>query len=253
MNAMTTSLQFSLGGAWLAEHTLQTLGAGLVVFDCESRLTQLDERAAQLLALEPGDANRFRLDDARWGARHLDGRTLDTQSDPITLALAVGTASVADVIGIATGDGSTRWIAVTALPLVGFDGETQAVLASLVEVTGVVRDRAAVDLAEQLGRSTFDHGALAMCVVDRDARLVEWNRSFAEIVDRADFELMASALDDWLVDGSTALDDLRSNPGAAVTRSFADGVVVSLRAWPSDGIRSGSMMVEMSPTSDVAA
>ena len=51
-------------------------------------------------------------------------------------------------------------------------------LASLVEVTGVVRDRAAVDLAEQLGRSSFDHASNPMCVVDREARLVEWNRSF---------------------------------------------------------------------------
>lgn len=248
MSTVTTSLQFSLGGNWLAEHTLQTVGAGLVVFDRESRLSQLDERAAHLLSLDPGEPHRFRLDDARWHARHLDGRSLDAASDPITTALASGRASVADVIGVSTDDGCTRWIAVTALPLVGFDGETQAVLASLVEVTGVVRDRAAVDLAEQLGRSSFDHASNPMCVVDREARLVEWNRSFAQVVDRADYELMASALDDWLPDGSSAIESLRSDPGAVVTRTFAGGGAVRLRAWPSNGIRSGSMMLELSPT-----
>jgi len=247
MSAVTSSLQFSLGGTWLAEHTLQTVGAGLAVFDGGSRLTQIDERAAQLLSLDPDDSNHFRLDDVRWDARHLDGRRLDRMSDPITLAFDVGTASVADVIGIDVDDGRTRWIAITALPLVGFDGEAQAVLASIVEVTGIVRDRASVDLAERLGRSTFDHTALAMCVVDRDARLVEWNRSFAETVDRPDYELMASALDDWLPDASSAVDALRSDVGISVERVFADGAAVRLRAWPCEDIRSGSMMIELSP------
>lgn len=253
MSSLTASLQFRLGGAWLAEHTLQTLGAGLATFDHDARLVQVDDRASRLLGLDPDEPNHLRLDDARWNAHHLDGFRLDATSDPVIMALTLGTSSVADVIRITMSDGGTRWLAVTALPLLGFDGTAQAVLASLVEVTGIVRDRAAVDVAEQLGRSAFDHASKPMCVVDDEHLLVDWNRAFTVAVDRPDFELMASPLDRWLADGAATLERLRAEPDSVVSSVLGDGVDVEIRAWPSREVRGGSMMVEMSPRSVGAA
>lgn len=246
MSSVTRSLQFSLGGVWLAEHTLQTLGAGLAVFDHDAQLTQADDRTIDLLDLDPSDDNDYRLDDPRWSAIHLDGVPLGRESDPIRLALSLGSASVADVIGIYTDEDQMRWLAVTALPLAGFDGRTQAVLASLVEVTGIIRDRAAVDLAEQLGRSAFDGVTVALCVVDDQFRLVEWNRAFAKVVDRPDYELLATPLETWVVDGKSAVCAARAKPGSIEPAAWVDGTFVSIRAWMSDDVRNGATMVQLS-------
>lgn len=246
MSSVTRSLQFSLGGVWLAEHTLQTLGAGVAVFDHQAQLTQADDRTIELLDLDPAGINDHRLDDPRWSAIHLDGTPLGSESDPIRLALLLGSASVADVIGIYTDEDQMRWLAVTALPLAGFDGRTQAVLASLVEVTGIIRDRAAVDLAEQLGRAAFDGVAVALCVVDDQFHLVEWNRAFAETVDRPDYELLATPLETWVLDGKSAVCAARATPGSIEPAEWSTGEKVSVRAWLSDDVRSGATMVQLS-------
>lgn len=246
MSSVTRSLQFSLGGVWLAEHTLQTLGAGVAVFDHDAVLTQADDRTLELLELDPDDSNEYRLDDPRWSAIHLDGTPLRLDSDPIRLALLLGSASVADVIGTYSAEDQMRWLAVTALPLAGFDGRTQAVLASLVEVTGIIRDRAAVDLAEQLGRSAFDCVAVALCVVDDRFQLVEWNRAFAKAVDRPDYELLATPFESWVLDGKSAVCAARATPGSVEPAAWVNGPSVGVRAWSSDEVRDGATMVQIS-------
>ena len=244
MSALTTSIQFGLGGAWLAEHTLRSVGAGLAVFDQDARLAQADERAAELLC-GPETPAGVRLDDPRFAAIHLDGAPLDGSTDPIRAALAVESSSVADVVGILTDEGETRWLAVTALPLPGLDGTTQAALVSLIEVTGIVRDRAAVDAAEHIGRSAFDHGATPMCIVDAAGALVDWNRAFARRVDRPDYELMATSLDSWVENGSTISSAaVGTRPGEAVATTWDGGRPVDVRAWSCDTNGSGRVMVE---------
>lgn len=252
MSALTTSLQFGLGGAWLAEHTLRSIGAGLAVFDEAGRLTQLDERAAELLNLTETSALGQTLDDDRWAGIHLDGRPVDPSSDPVRGALVAESSSVADVIGVITDAGETRWLAVTALPLPGLDGSTQAALVSLVEVTGIIRDRAAVDLAEQVGRAAFDHARTPMCLIDLVGRLVDWNRSFADRLNRPDYELIATPLDRWIEGGGTiaAVARSREHGDIAIDSRWVDGTPVSIRSWTSDDISGGRTMVELTPIAD---
>ncbi|MFK7918563.1 MAG: hypothetical protein AB8G14_10825 [Ilumatobacter sp.] len=245
MSSVTRSLQFSLGGVWLAEHTLQTLGAGVAVFDHDARLTQADDRTIELLCLESTGSSDYRLDHDRWSAIHLDGAPLQEHSDPVRLALSIESASVADVIGVYTDEDQMRWLAVTALPLAGFDGRTQAVLASFVEVTGIIRDRAAVDLAEQLGRAAFDDVGVALCVVDERFDLVEWNRAFAVAVDRPDYELLATPLERWIEDARAAVLEARDEKGTTTMSLWLDGSPVCIRAWRTDQVRSGATMVQL--------
>lgn len=247
MSALTTSLQFGLGGAWLAEHTLRTVGAGLAIFDKLARLSQCDERAAQLLGLS-GDPLPLTLDDPRWSPIHLDGRELTAATDPIRASLTLQSSSVAEVVGVATPDEDTRWLAVTALPLPGLDGTTQASLASMIDVTGIVRDRAAVDLAELLGRSAFDHSTTPMCVADVSGRIVDWNRAFAERVDRPDYELMATPLERW-ISSERALyeDDASGNVSVIPARWVDDRSRVVVRAWRADRGPGGRTMIELAP------
>ncbi len=252
MSALTTSLQFGLGGAWLAEHTLRSIGAGLAIFDEAGCLTQIDERAAELLGLEVDGALGQTLDDERWSGIHLDGSPVSPATDPVRNALVAESASVADVVGVISDAGETRWLAVTALPLPGLDGSTQAALVSLVEVTGIIRDRAAVDVAEQVGRAAFDNSRTPMCLIDLVGRLVDWNRSFASRLDRADYELMATPLDRWIEGGGTIAAVTRSKAHGELSMDahWTDGTPVSIRSWKSDDLSGGRTMVELAPGDD---
>ncbi len=232
MSAVTTTFPFGLGGAWLAEHTLRTVGAGLALFDDDARLVQADRRAAQLLSLDDDDDVGMRLDDPRWSAIRLDGALVDRASDPVAMALADDRTSVADIVGVADEWGDTRWLAITALPIPSLNGAPYAALASFVEVTGVIRDRAAVDHAERLGRSTFDRTATPMCVVDASGCLVDWNAAFAQQIGVADIEIMATGLDRW-VDGADAVLGSAVDGGVPAMRTrWTDGTPAVVRCWP---------------------
>lgn len=249
MSSLIYSLEFGLGGVWLAEHTLRSVGAGLAIFDQDGRLSRADDRSVDLLELDVDGRSDHRFDDPRWAAIHLDGASVDVWSDPVQQALGVKSSTVTDVIGIVTNDNDRRWLAVTALPLAAADGKVQGVIASLVEVTGIVRDRAAVDLAEELGRSAFDNTSVPTCVIDEQNRLIEWNRAFARVVDRADYELLSTPLSAWLVDDSVIDDALDSSKTDPVTTGWTTGAAVRVRAWRYSG-REGATMVELSEQSD---
>lgn len=245
---ITSSLPFGLGGAWLAEHTLQTVGAGLALFDRESRLVEVDARAAGLLSLHDGSGLGASLDDARWAAIHLDGRLLDERSDPVRSALATRSSTVADIIGVAHDSGDTRWLATTALPIPGVDGRSQAALVSFVEVTGLIRDRVAVDVAERLGRSTFDRARVPMCVVDGSGLVRDWNRSFAAMVDRPDFELLCTPFGRWIEAGEQVLPSAdRAGADMPVTVRSTNGHALSLRCWAHDPGEPSDLLVELTP------
>lgn len=248
MSSITSSHPFGLGGAWLAQHTLQTVGAGLALFDSDGCLVEIDARAADLLSLHDSSGVGLRLDDARWAAIHLDGRLLDEGSDPIRSALATTSTTVADILGVVHDSGDTRWLATTALPVAGVDGRAHAALASFVEVTGLIRDRVAVELAERIGRSTFDHAALPMCVVDAHGCLRDWNRSFAAMVDRPDFELVMTPFDRWIIGGHGVLDTIDpSETTRSVTVTSTSGRVFSLRCWSFGPDEPADRLVELTP------
>lgn len=244
MSSITTSLQFGLGGAWLAEHTLRTVGAGLAIFDRNARLSQYDDRAAELLGIDGSDVQAS-LDDPRWRAIHLDGNELTAATDPVRASLTLQSSSVADVVGIATDADDTRWLAVTALPLPGLDGTTQASLTSIIDVTGIVRDRAAVDLAELVGRSAFDNSTTPMCIADASGRIVDWNRSFAQRVDRPDYELMATPIDRWVSAERSVVTSVANAVSVIPARWADDRSRAVVRSWRADRDPSGRTMIEI--------
>ncbi|MFK8025533.1 MAG: PAS domain-containing protein [Ilumatobacter sp.] len=243
MSAITPSAFFDAGGGVLAEQTLRSVGAGLAVFDAAARLLQADQRAGELLELQGPSHAPATLDHPRWSAIRLDGAALDAHTDPVRRALHGAPGSFADVVGILQADGETRWLAVTALKVPAIDDNGDAALASFIDVTGIVRDRAAVDSAERLGRATFDEVSIPMCVCDAVGSIVEWNRAFATRLGRPDFEIMRTAVDRWLP-GAWTLSE-RAEPLAAVEVAWANGHPTMLRRWPHDGPHGGCWMVEL--------
>lgn len=247
MSPQPTSLNLGLGGAWLAEHTLRSVGAGIALFDSEARLTQLDARARTLLALAETEEIGCGLDHPRWAAIHLDATPLDADSDPVRAVLADPTKAIADVIGILDEHGETRWLAVTALQVSAPDGASSGALVSFVEVTGVVRDRAAVDRAELLGRAAFDHAITPLCVVDERGLIVEWNRGFALRIDRPDYEILQTPIDRWVHGAVEAMErSVGVESDDPPIAAWADGRDVAVRMWPYESGGGGRWMLELS-------
>lgn len=195
MTIMTNSTEFGLGGAWLAEYTLESLDAGIVLFDANARIVQWNPTAAYLFGIDDEQMAGRTLDDEVWSAIGLDGSPLAADGDPVRRVLADGEPARGEVLGILLHDESTAWISITALPVFGVDRSVRAVLASVVDITGLVRDRASLRAAELAGRYAFDHSMTAFCVVDAAGRVMDWNERFAELVGRAEYEIMASSFD----------------------------------------------------------
>lgn len=174
MSTAYTSTDFGIAGAWLAEYTLDALGAGIVVFDSFGHMMQWNDRAPTILAIEAESMAGRSLGDPAWCVTDANDLRVPPGRCPVSDVLRTG-ESVATTIHVPLPDGSRRAVAMRVLPVFSHAGYTRGAIASLV-----VRD--AIDLDRSYQPRTADHWAsfeyslLARLVVDPIGRIVDWNR-----------------------------------------------------------------------------
>lgn len=174
MSTAYTSTDFGIAGAWLAEYTLDALGAGIVVFDSFGHMMQWNDRAPTILALEAESMAGRSLGDPAWCVTDANDLRVPPGRCPVSDVLRTG-ESVATTIHVPLPDGSRRAVAMRVLPVFSHAGYTRGAIASLV-----VRD--AIDLERTYQPRNADHWAsfeyslLARLVVDPIGRIVDWNR-----------------------------------------------------------------------------
>lgn len=174
MSTAYTSTDFGIAGAWLAEYTLDALGAGIVVFDSFGHMMQWNDRAPTILALDGEAMSGRSLGDPAWCVTDANDQRIPAGRCPVSDVLRTG-ESIATTIHVPLPDGSRRAVAMRVLPVFSHAGYTRGALASLV-----VRD--AIDLERNYQPRNADHWAsfeyslLARLVVDPIGRIVDWNR-----------------------------------------------------------------------------
>jgi len=174
MSTAYTSTDFGIAGAWLAEYTLDALGAGVVVFDSFGHMMQWNDRAPSVLGLEPESMSGRSLGDLGWNVTDANGVRIPAGRCPVTDVLRTG-ESIATMIHVPQPDGTRRAIGMRILPVFSHAGYTRGALASLVphddiEPVGPYQSQSGDSWA------SFEYSLLARLVVDPIGRLLDWNR-----------------------------------------------------------------------------
>jgi PAS domain-containing protein len=174
MSTAYTSTDFGIAGAWLAEYTLDALGAGIVVFDSFGHMMQWNDRAPIIFGLEPESMSGRSLGDLGWNVTDASGVRIPPGRCPVSDVLRTG-ESVATTVHVPQADGSRRAVVMRILPVFSHAGYTRGAIASLVSSDGlepedVYQPRSADHWA------SFEYSLLARLVVDPIGRIVDWNR-----------------------------------------------------------------------------
>lgn len=192
--SVTSSAEFGLGGPWLAEYTLEAVGAGVVLFDSAAQLIQWNPTAARLIGWPEEQFVGRRLTDERFALLDGDEVELGLGECPAGRVLRTGDAVSDVVVGLVRADGSRAWLAITALPLFGPDGLVRGALGSIRDVTmQQLLQRDVLSAAVQT-RLSFEHSLEGQVIFGRDGRLIDWNARLLAMVGRSDTDMMSAPI-----------------------------------------------------------
>lgn len=258
MNDLHVSTAFGIGGAWLAEYTLTSIHASVVVFDGRGRVVQWDERAAEMLGLPEELLAGLQLHDRSVWLRDDDGELLTPSSDPVMRVLDCGEPTTS-VLALQVGDG-VRLLTGVFLPIYGLDKLPNAVLASFVDTSASAGGERVAEIERRLDqvsstvdRSVFDDALTASLIIDARGQVAEWNLAALELLGRNDVGLIGARFSDvcvtpieWLR-GELRQSRHRQVQGrTSIIRRDDEDVTVLARAssvdWPGVG---GALLVQL--------
>lgn len=194
MSTAYTSTDFGIAGAWLAEYTLDAIGAGLVVFDSFAHMMQWNDRAPIVLGLEPAAMSGRSLGDLSWNVTDANGVRIPAGRCPVSDVLRTG-ESIATVIHVPQPDGHRRAVTMRILPVFSHAGYTRGAIASLVPNEDIEQ------LASYHSKgadhwASFEYSLLARLVVDPAGRLMDWNRQLLGLTGHDDLSIAEQRFDD---------------------------------------------------------
>ncbi len=190
MDTVHTTTEFGIGGAWLAEYTLASIGAGVVLFDASGHAAQWDPTAPALLCVTEQELAGRALHDDGIAAIWQQGDRLTVDDDPVAAVLESGETMTGITIGVVDDNGSRRWRSVVLLPVFGIDHRPRAVLASFVDVSATIESRTTSSAWHLAMRSMLQAGLPAIILVNRRGEILEWNEQVLDLTDRTEVELL---------------------------------------------------------------
>ncbi len=197
MDAMHSTTDFGIGGPWLAEYTLASIGAGVMLFDMTGHVVQWDRPAAELLGIREQDLAGCALHGDVIGTVWQDGSRITPADDPVRDVLDSGRTSSGLTIGVpADGELATRWLTLNLLPVFGVDQAPRAVLASLVDVSDKIEARSTETAWHMALRSIIRAGIVAIVLLDPAGEILEWNEHVLGLADRNEVDLISSKFSD---------------------------------------------------------
>ncbi len=190
MDAVHTTTEFGIGGAWLAEYTLAAIGAGVVLFDAGGQAAQWDRTAPALLGVTEQELAGRALHDDAIATIWQHGARVSADDDPVAAVLESGETSSGLTIGVPGPSGSHVWRSLSLLPVFGVDHRPRAVLASFVDVSATIDSRSTSTAWHLAMRSMMQAGLPAILLVNRRGEILEWNEQVLRLTDRTEVELL---------------------------------------------------------------
>ena len=213
MDALHTSVEFGIGGSWLAEYTLRAAGAGIVVFDGSGRATQWNELAIACIGCDERDVPGRRLIDWCPIAIRRDGSVVGSADDPVERCIVDGGAVELVELGFVAASGYRSWCAISILPIPGPDGTPTAALASVRDITGIVEaERSILTATSRPSIPSYD--SAAELIFGGNGELLYWNDLAVGATGYSEVELLVMRFDDlfdldvaWVSDRITVQPD----------------------------------------------
>jgi diguanylate cyclase (GGDEF)-like protein/PAS domain S-box-containing protein len=153
----------------------------------EARFAALVSAVTEGVAITGPDGRVITANDA---AGRILGRTPDELradglgevGEPAAAALRTGVAQYREPIVTRHSSGAQRFCVVTAVPLLGEDGEPGSVLSTFVDVTTERERDAALRHNEEQFRLAMEHTPVGFALVDLDGRFLRVNRALCKLV-----------------------------------------------------------------------
>jgi PAS domain S-box-containing protein len=191
------AIEFGLNGSLLAEYLLEALDAGVLVQD-ETGILSWNPLALSLLGLTEGQLAGAEPLNGDWKVVDPNGQPIPIRDRPATRVLRDGKPVKGAFVGVHRADGSLIWLQLTVLPIFGMNGKVRATISTFVDVTEVKTAATELERAERRFRSWFEDGLTANVVVEYGGRIVAWNRTATEILERSDGEMFDLEVQDLL-------------------------------------------------------
>jgi PAS domain S-box-containing protein len=219
----------------LLERVFETSPVGIVVVEPDGTIVRGNEAAERELGLERSEITSRTYDDPDWEAVDLDGDPLPEAELPAARVLSTG-EPVADYRHGIRVDGQTRWMSVNAAPMTDADGDIEAVVTAVQNVTErLERERELKRDSTVL--ETIDDG---VWIVDDDRRVSFINRtvtsylpiSAADIVGRplAEFRYLfenEAGYDRYVAAIEDLFEERRSTASLDLTLSMPDDTLIA--------------------------
>ncbi|WP_135363703.1 GAF domain-containing protein [Halosimplex halophilum] len=140
----------------LVSNILQTTPAGIVVLNVRGEFDYVNERAEELLRIEPDENGQYpSAGDISFTVLNADGEPVTDAEHPYRTVLRNGEEVKSDV-GVEYPDGDQRWLAVHGTPLRGPDGDVTRAVFAFEDVTERKRRADRLERLNELGQELTD-------------------------------------------------------------------------------------------------
>ncbi|HEY3377849.1 MAG TPA: PAS domain-containing sensor histidine kinase [Armatimonadota bacterium] len=170
--------------AWLAR-VLETVAAGVVIIDCQGRITFVNASAEQILGRSREMLWQQRYNTTFWDISALDGTPLVMRDRPFSRVMRTKQPVYQVEYRLNRPDGRAVAVAVNAAPLFDRAGYIEAVVLSLTDITERLQNEERRRTSEQRTASLvaeldsiLQNIPTGMAITDRDNRLVRANEAF---------------------------------------------------------------------------
>ena len=139
----------------LLERIFETSPVAITVLDVEGNITRANDRAEEVLGLQPSDIHNRSYDDPIWRHTTAEGKPLPDESQPFVIVMSTG-KPVYDVRhAIEWPDGRRRILSISGVPLRDGDDEITGAMFVIEEVTAEYLRRTIASEREQKVRALY--------------------------------------------------------------------------------------------------
>ncbi|WP_276252028.1 PAS domain-containing protein [Haloarcula rara] len=181
----------------LTEQLLRVSPMGIAVHTPDGRFVRVNERAEELLGVEPGELVGEELVEPEWESYGPDGDPFPDEAFPFNVVLRTGEPTFGTEMTIRRRDGTQIWLSVSAAPLLNGDGDIERVIVAFEEITERKQYEQELRESEQQFRAVFQGTLDTLVLADDEGTYVDVNQAACDLYGLDEDELVGRNVADF--------------------------------------------------------
>ena len=181
----------------LTEQLLRVSPMGIAVHRPDGRFARINERAEEILGVEPGELVGQEMVEPEWESYGPDGDPFPDEAFPLNVVLRTGEPTFGTEMTIRRRDGTQIWLSVSAAPLLDDDGDIERVIVGFEDITERKRYEQELRESEQQFRAVFEGTLDALVLADDDGTYLEVNQAACDLYGLAEADLVGRNVADF--------------------------------------------------------